>query len=977
MSLNVTSGILKIDGDTSGAVTALNDVKTKSSELEKGTASLGGSFGSLITKFAPMAAGGAALGAAFMVAKESFNQFNDASKASADLFSQFGDQSWLAATKVNKLTDAVDNMIKVQTMAAAYNQLVRSDIGATEGQLSSLSKAAVELGRSSGRAADDVLRELSDAVATGQTNAFRRYGIIVNEGKAIALANKAALQEFGREANELEKKNAKTKVLLEEVDKRYKNVLISAGDVNEIEAKYQNTKAKNMALVAKTMENTAKSIQEVRHGFENAKQEVVGFLNGLDKLDDRARTALTQGLAKQTDEAVTLAREQMSKITGETAPEQEKIVRFYQDKNKHSKEELKTLKEMKTLSADKEKSMMKELAANQKSLDQAKATHKANETALQLAKATLEDVGVSNSGYAKHARELAHAQWVAVKEWTKESEKALKLEEEKLKIRQDLVAGLDVDKSLGATDKLLLNIVNSQTVNDQIIKTQMDASKKILEDASKLTVLDADTVSKAKMQKETMIATYETRRQMRIAAEAEVASTEAILSAGKKLGTEKENQYKLQKDMIAGLKKEEEGILGILGSLLKLQMGIKPPPTSTPTGQAQAWESEYNKIVAVIKRGNEDANKAIQEKFGSLDKNVIKQKLRDQYNEVLKTEKQFIDERIAQLRAGSESQIKDLEDIGHEQVEGVRRTITEMVSAEEEYAEKMNNLHEKELSESKRIAKLKGLNDKETLRKELNDGTEAITVKSEQILRLKMLLNSDIVQRDEYAEERKKIADKIKKLEADVTAAEETQKDKRVEIKLKEQSEVKAVYDRMQSDIKSYGEQLIKSGAGALYDAVTIEKAALKESTMSRSEMLKKALKEEMANIAKTAAVQAIFQTAMGLAALAVGSPTSGAHFASAAAYGLVAGTALSISKSVSAPSDASIAERKAKRDEEEKKKEQGSQLANSSASVSGASGSGSRVINIYWPAGMFIGDKDDIVKVLKVAEDEADRRGK
>jgi len=294
MSLSKDQGMVKIDGDSTTAVKALENVTKAAKDTAEKTTTLNGTLTTLVTKYGGAALATGAVTSALMVGKAAFDQFQQAQKDSANLFSQFGERGWEAAAAVNRITDAADNMIKATTAASSFNQLVNSDLAMTEETLQNLAKMAVDLGRKFNRSADDMLTEVSAAIAGGELGALRRYGIILDESEANLQANKKAMAEYGRVASETEKKNAKAALIAAEVDKRYQDVLISAGDVNEIEARYSNTKQKNMALVAKTMENTAKTIQSVKFAFADAKQEVMGFVNGLDHLDDKALTPCEQ-----------------------------------------------------------------------------------------------------------------------------------------------------------------------------------------------------------------------------------------------------------------------------------------------------------------------------------------------------------------------------------------------------------------------------------------------------------------------------------------------------------------------------------------------------------------------------------------------------------------------------------------------------------------------------------------------------------
>lgn len=969
MSLNVNSGILKVDGDTSGAVKALDEMKTKSEDLGKSSTTLGGTIGQFAAKLAPLAGGLAFVGTAMAVAKTSWTQFNDASKASADLFDQFGEESWLAATKVTALTDAVDNLINVQTMASAYNKLVRSDIGATEEQLASVGKAAVELGEKTGRSANEVMAELTDAIAGGATAALRKYGIIFKESEVLAKAQKDSLEETGEGMDRVEKKNAKTKLMLDQLNEKYKSVIITAQDINDIEEKYHNVKNRNMAIVAKTMENTAKAIQSVKHGFEDAKQEVIGFLNGMDKLDDRALSAMRQGVAKMTDQAMAQVREQMAKVTGESEPDFETVKRFYSDRDKYDKSRIAKLKEIKTLTVDETKAMIGRLKDSDKEVQNAESLVKGAKLALNLAKQSKAETGTSNKVLADLAQETV----INARQRLELVEKELANKKELQKVQTDIISKSDVEKFLSVSEATVVKLSDVKESANAAFEEQRKSAEKLLKEAEKKTVLDDKTVESARIQKQQMIDAYQARRTNRIELEKELVDVDAILETGKQLTVEQQARYNNQKSMVEQLKKEEEGYLGILQAIMKLALGIKPakPGETSTGGQAAAWQKEYDTVLSVIKKGNADAVAEIENKFGSLDRNKIKAKLKENYDEILKAEKDFVKEYADILKQKSDDQVKQIDDDDYVVVEGEKRRFRERLDAQNEFYNEKDVLAKAEAADRARIAKLRGDSDTKVAEDEIARNNADIESKKKQISNLKNLLTDEIMSREEYKDERERIANRIKEIEKGVTEAEEKNKDKRVEIKLKEQEDVKKIYETMKNDIKGYGESLVKGGAGALFDAMTIEKAALKESAMSRSEMLRKALKEELQSISKQAFVQSLYQAAMGLARYAVGDAAGGsAHMTAAAAYAAVSGVALASSAAITAPSDAEIARRKAK-------DESKSDITNSSASVSGTSAGGGKVINIYWPQGLFIGDKDQITKVIKIAEEEADRRGK
>ena len=126
--------------------------------------------------------------------------------------------------------------------------------------------------------------------------------------------------------------------------------------------------------------------------------------------------------------------------------------------------------------------------------------------------------------------------------------------------------------------------------------------------------------------------------------------------------------------------------------------------------------------------------------------------------------------------------------------------------------------------------------------------------------------------------------------------------------------------------------------------------------------MLKKALKDELASLAKRAFGQGLWESAQALGALATGNMTSAtAHGIAAGAYFALAGTA-----GVAAKNMSSVVPHKP------------SETGASSASVAGASTSGGgQIINFYFPNGFVYGDKDTIARVVTESVASAKARGK
>lgn len=89
--------------------------------------------------------------------------------------------------------------------------------------------------------------------------------------------------------------------------------------------------------------------------------------------------------------------------------------------------------------------------------------------------------------------------------------------------------------------------------------------------------------------------------------------------------------------------------------------------------------------------------------------------------------------------------------------------------------------------------------------------------------------------------------------------------------------------------LDSLGTAAMDNFVAASVDALRGSKNAWKQF----EQVMKQALASEIQSLAATAGIKALYETAAGLAALATGNPGAGAHFASAAKYGAVAGVGI------------------------------------------------------------------------------------
>jgi hypothetical protein len=196
------------------------------------------------------------------------------------------------------------------------------------------------------------------------------------------------------------------------------------------------------------------------------------------------------------------------------------------------------------------------------------------------------------------------------------------------------------------------------------------------------------------------------------------------------------------------------------------------------------------------------------------------------------------------------------------------------------------------------------------------------------------------------------------------TAMAQEESDKRQKIA---EDEAKKLVDQQKAatrELIDLANSLGRGTASAFYDAAVISNEALRESGKTRSQMLKQGIKDTAAAIAKEAILKAAWEGAMFIAALAMGNPKAGLHLKAAAAFAAVGGVALATSKGISAGGASGPA--RATRED----------LSNRRA-TGGTEGAQTRVINIYWPEGMFLGDRDTLIRTIHEMENDAERRGR
>jgi len=538
--------MLRIDGNSTTAVKALKDVETAGKSTAAQTTTLNGTLQTMVSKYGSLAASVGVVGSAALIAKGAFDQFQTAQKASADLFSQFGERGWEAAAAANRITDAADNMIKIQSAASAANRLMYGDLKLTEETVQNLAKMAVDMGRKFGKSADEMMDSLSNAIAGGDLGALRQYGIILEESTANLKANKIAMEEHGRVASKTEKKNQKAAMIAAEVDKRYKDVIITVGDVNEIEAKYTNTKQKNLALVAKTMERTAMSIQSVKHAFADAKQEIIGLLNGMDKLDERALVALRKGLENAAWEASGIVQEQLGKNL--TDRSWEGIADAMKRDAADLARTLDTYRKHRAVTTEEEaKQLQGQILDRERLAKQAEDQVKATETAIRLQKANLKEQGSAQTKVMQERRKIIWEEISGLEKTLEQQKKRSDMQKEILEKQKDLVAQYGLTESMSASDRMLQNLFNygqesaaqlkvQQALADNFVATIQKKGK--IEEADKKTAAERITLlSQEWQQKERAIQQLEM----------EVEQTEDVVKKKKVIGIEERARLERQK----------------------------------------------------------------------------------------------------------------------------------------------------------------------------------------------------------------------------------------------------------------------------------------------------------------------------------------------------------------------------------------------------------------------------------------------
>jgi hypothetical protein len=432
-------------------------------------------------------------------------------------------------------------------------------------------------------------------------------------------------------------------------------------------------------------------------------------------------------------------------------------------------------------------------------------------------------------------------------------------------------------------------------------------------------------------------------------------------------------------------------LIGVLQNIVSGIFKRQEKAASAPS-LAPAWAAEYHRIMAVIKRGNAEAMEALGKEFGAKaiqdiqrkmsqglefmatanDTGGIIKRLKEKQDAVLQLENQYIEQarklqeetynqRVAADKAELDEWEKDLSE--YQGIMGKR------YDEEKSAVEKLYGLKTTELNDRRAQTDLEKDDYKARLRATTEHYQKLEALAQARLASLQVQQAAVLADRYSSADQAKKAASDVEAAEAEVNRIRKEKAKEAASIEKAKQDELKKIRDDAKQQIITWGQDVLRSTTSQFYDAMTMSNAALKESGMTRGEMLKRGLKDTAATIAKEAFLEAGMETGRGLAAVAMGNPKAAAHFAAAGAFLAIAGTSLGISKSISAPTDAQIAARK-----ESKTADSGG----TSASVSGTSSGGqqTKVTNVYFSSGVVFGTDDQVVKTIRRAEDEAERRG-
>ncbi len=927
MALNVQQGMLRIDGDTSGAVKSLNDLKVQSASVSKSVEKTGGFFQNFLENaINPTTIGlGLATGAIAFVGK-ALSDLSENAKKAANLWNQFGDSPEIMLSLAESIQYAVDGMIKLETASLMYNQLARTELHATYNQVEAVAKLAVELGRKFGEDADTMAKRLSEAFAKGEFEELKKYGFYLEKGRiqaeAIAHLSENANATYDEQSVKLEM----SRIVLSDIEKKYKNVLITADEIAEIEAKATNERDKNSLITAKINENTAKSLMELKNLAKDVLDSAGQFVTGggleYEKLGRNGFRLL--GIYQQINEE----RGKINKVIEDTYALESNAIR---------------------------------------------------NNIVDLDKLT-EQIEYQASVYKNKIGDLQN--------WSNQQ-----LEEEErylsgiLKKREGIVAFLekerDILQSVGIDtsflDKLIEKIresindfknakdaVSQQRTLNELQEATKDISREIKDNAAVLNAFNKETIALGSNSKEWLQRSYDdlskilNSNNIRIQQLQDISKLQGGLTVQQaaELDTLK-NQNDAISNTIALIKEKFLALTG-LNSLM-------PKEEKKKTGVPSSFDKEFQFAEKLFKQDFE----LFVQRYGVTSIQEARKALIKQFNEYEKEREKILDE----MHKKSTSDMQNLlDDLKKEHQEATNLVKSDIEKDNETIIAGINKLQEEYLKKNKELnRKLQyGMlddNEKKKVEFELLQNEKDFLEKEKEIYKqrieaLQEYTGMEVPGLEEY---KKKVEDIQKKIEENS----EKHSDKLLEIEMKKKEKLKKIMEDTYNDIKNIGESLFKDTASNMYDAMTMSDEAVKKSYMSRSELLRKALKEEMQNISKKAFVQSLWELAQAAGAYATGNVAgAAAHTKAAAAYAVVSGVALGASKAISAPSSAEIERRK-------EKSESAGKLSNSKAGVKGANSGTSITYQIYFPNGLLLGDAEAVAKVLDKTTSELRKRGK
>jgi hypothetical protein len=216
-------GELQIKADTTQAITATQALDAQfqktAGHMQAGMQKAGAAAKSTGLEWTELSSKIGLLGGAANAIGGIFSKFSAIARERGVLFSQFGNEAELSGLKLMQYSTAVDHMINANALMRSSNALVNGDLAITEDQFESVTKAAVQFARASGENVNDVLKRITDTISSGSTRGLKQFGVVVDD--------------TGTKAE-------KTARMVEELDKRFRDVKISAGDAAEDLDKYNN-----------------------------------------------------------------------------------------------------------------------------------------------------------------------------------------------------------------------------------------------------------------------------------------------------------------------------------------------------------------------------------------------------------------------------------------------------------------------------------------------------------------------------------------------------------------------------------------------------------------------------------------------------------------------------------------------------------------------------------------------------------------